>query len=79
MDPQNNEIDSVTTEPVQDENLEDFKVISADLKELIQFLKDNKIESDKNVEAEKQIQIETDNQQIELDEQNQIKILEQEQ
>lgn len=79
MDPQNNEIDSVITEPVQNENVEDFKIISADLKELIQFFKDNKIESDKIAEAEKQIQLETDNQQIELDEQNQIKNLEQEQ
>lgn len=76
MDPQNNEIDSVIMEPVQNENVEDFKIISADLKELIQFLKDNKIESDKIAEAEKQIQLEADNQQIELDEQNQIKNLE---
>lgn len=61
-------------EVVEDENL---KIISTDLKELLQFMKDEKIEKQEIVEAEKIIQIETDNQQIELDEQNEIKILEQ--
>lgn len=64
-------------EPVEIVENEDLNVISTDLKELLQFMKDQKIEKQEIAEAEKKIQIETENRQIELDEQDQIKILEQ--
>ena len=67
-----NQESSQEVEPVEIEEDENLKNISTDLKELIQFLKDNKIESDKIAEAEKQIQLEADNQQIELDEQKEL-------
>lgn len=60
------------TPVVEDENL---KIISTDLKELLQFLKDEKIERQQLAETEKKNQIEADNLQIELDEQEEIKIL----
>ncbi len=66
-------------EPVEIVGNEDLNVISTDLKELLKFLKNEKIEQQEIAEAEKQIQLETDNQQIELDEQNKIKNLEQDQ
>lgn len=67
----NEEIEPV--EIVEDENL---NIISTDLKELLQFMKDEKIEKQEIAEAEKKIQIEAEKLQIELDEQERIKNLE---
>lgn len=75
MDNQEINQESESIEPVDNK---DLNVISTDLKELIQYLKDEKIQENEIAEAEKQLQIEADNQRIELDEQEQLKVLEQE-
>lgn len=65
-------------EDVPEVNTDDLKNINADLKELIQFLKDEKLKEQEIAEAEKQLQIEAENQQNILDEEERLEIQEQE-
>lgn len=64
-------------EEVPEVNSDDLKNINADLKELIQFLKDESLKQQEIAEAEKQLQIETEDQQKILDEEERLKIEEQ--
>lgn len=64
-------------EEVPEVNSDDLKNINADLKELIQFLKDESLKEQEIAEAEKQLQIEAEDQQKILDEEERLKIEEQ--
>lgn len=63
---------------MEPENNSFSESISIDLKELIQFLKDENLKEHEENELEKQIQIEADNQQKTLDEQKENDLLQKE-
>lgn len=72
-----NQESSQTTEVVENVESEFPEIISNDLKELYQFMKDNKIESDELIELEKQEIIQNEILQKELEEQQEIEKIEQ--